>query len=110
LIFAREIALSDNTVQTRQNKIDEYKEKFANSYIAAGLGMIYDVIDPRDTRKSLSQALDMLYNKKEDRPTNKHKNIRYENKIINNVIRTLCMDDVMLYLQCKSFLYCLITS
>ena len=54
---------------------DEYKEKFANPYIAAGLGMIDDVIDPRDTRKSLSQALEMLYNKKEDRPKKKHGNI-----------------------------------
>ena len=75
IIFAREIALSDNPEQTRQNKIDEYKEKFANPYIAAGLGMIDDVIDPRDTRKSLSQALEMLYNKKEDRPKKKHGNI-----------------------------------
>lgn len=75
IIFAREIAQSENPEQTRQEKIDEYKEKFANPYIAAGLGMIDDVIDPRDTRKSLSQALEMLYHKKEDRPKKKHGNI-----------------------------------
>ena len=75
IIFAREIAESDNPEQTRQEKIDEYKEKFANPYIAAGLGMIDDVIDPRDTRKSLSQALEMLYNKHEERPKKKHGNI-----------------------------------
>lgn len=75
IIFAREIAESEHPEQTRQEKINEYKEKFANPYIAAGLGMIDDVIDPRDTRKVLSQALEMLYNKKEDRPKKKHGNI-----------------------------------
>ena len=75
IIFAREIAQSENPEQTRQEKIDEYKEKFANPYIAAGLGMIDDVIDPRDTRKSIAQALEMLYNKKEERPKKKHGNI-----------------------------------
>src|SRR5690625_19940 len=75
IIFAREIAESDNPEQVRQAKIDEYKEKFANPYVAAARGMIDDVIDPRDTRKSLSQALEMLYNKKEDRPKKKHGNI-----------------------------------
>ncbi|WP_277674269.1 carboxyl transferase domain-containing protein, partial [Piscibacillus halophilus] len=60
---------------TRQNKINEYREKFANPYVAAGLGMVDDVIDPRETRIKLSQALDMLKNKKEQRPKKKHGNI-----------------------------------
>lgn len=75
IIFAREIAESENPEQTRQEKIDEYKEKFANPYIAAGLGMVDDVIDPRDTRLKLIQSLDMLYDKKEERPKKKHGNI-----------------------------------
>jgi len=75
IIFAKEIADSDQPEQTRQKKIDTYREKFANPYIAAGLGMVDDVIDPRETRIKLIQALEMLYNKQETRPKKKHGNI-----------------------------------
>lgn len=75
IIFAKEIAESDNPEATRQDKINTYREKFANPYVAAGLGMIDDVIDPRETRKKLIQALEMLYNKQEARPKKKHGNI-----------------------------------
>ncbi|HLR59846.1 MAG TPA: acyl-CoA carboxylase subunit beta [Pseudogracilibacillus sp.] len=75
VIFAREIAESDDPEAKRQEKIDEYKEKFANPYVAAGLGMIDDVIDPRETRLKLIQSLDMLRDKKEERPYKKHGNI-----------------------------------
>lgn len=75
IIFAKEIAESEKPEATRQEKIDTYREKFANPYVAAGLGMIDDVIDPRETRIKLIQALEMLYNKQEDRPKKKHGNI-----------------------------------
>lgn len=75
IIFARDIANSDDPDATRQAKIDEYKNKFANPYVAAGLGMIDDVIDPRETRIKLIQSLEMLRNKKEERPFKKHGNI-----------------------------------
>ncbi|WP_040228658.1 acyl-CoA carboxylase subunit beta [Bhargavaea cecembensis] len=75
IIFAREIANSDNPEATRAAKIEEYKQKFANPYVAASHGMVDDVIDPRDTRIKLIQALDMMRNKKEDRPKKKHGNI-----------------------------------
>src|SRR5690625_150804 len=75
IIFAKEIAASDQPDQFRQEKIDTYREKFANPYIAAGLGMVDDVIDPRETRIKLIQSLEMLYNKQEDRPKKKHGNI-----------------------------------
>ncbi|WP_175615492.1 acyl-CoA carboxylase subunit beta [Piscibacillus halophilus] len=75
IIFAKDIKESSNPEETRQNKINEYREKFANPYVAAGLGMVDDVIDPRETRIKLSQALDMLKNKKEQRPKKKHGNI-----------------------------------
>ena len=63
-----------------QNKRDKKKlmnirNKFANPYIAAGLGMVDDVIDPRDTRIKLVQSLEMLKNKEESRPKKKHGNI-----------------------------------
>ncbi|MEC5422318.1 acyl-CoA carboxylase subunit beta [Virgibacillus sp. C22-A2] len=75
IIFAKEIADSKNPEETRQEKIDTYREKFANPYVAAGLGMVDDVIDPRETRIKLVQALEMLYNKQEERPKKKHGNI-----------------------------------
>jgi len=74
-IFAKEIRESANPEQTRKEKIDMYRDKFANPYIAAGLGMVDDVIDPRETRIKLIQALDMLAHKNEDRPAKKHGNI-----------------------------------
>src|SRR5699024_8385973 len=61
IIFAKDIANSDNPEQTRQEKIDECRDKFAIPYIAAGLGMVDDVIDPRETRMKLIQSLEMLY-------------------------------------------------
>lgn len=75
IIFAKEIKESANPEQMRQEKIDMYREKFANPYIAAGLGMVDDVIDPRETRIKLKHALDMLANKEEVRPAKKHGNI-----------------------------------
>ncbi|WP_394187840.1 acyl-CoA carboxylase subunit beta [Paenisporosarcina quisquiliarum] len=75
VIFSREIAQSDNPEKTRATKIEEYREKFANPYVAAARGMVDDVIDPRETRIKLIQALDMMRNKKESRPAKKHGNI-----------------------------------
>lgn len=75
IIFAREIANSEDPEATRAEKIEEYREKFANPYVAASLGMVDDVIDPRDTRIKIIQSLEMLRNKKEDRPWKKHGNI-----------------------------------
>ncbi|MFC3039000.1 acyl-CoA carboxylase subunit beta [Virgibacillus xinjiangensis] len=75
IIFAKEIAESENPEHTRQEKIDLYRKKFANPYVAAGLGMVDDVIDPRETRIKLVQALEMLHNKQEERPQKKHGNM-----------------------------------
>lgn len=65
-------ALADGT---RLEKIEEYRNMFANPYVAASHGMVDDVIDPRDTRKVLKQSLEMLRTKKETRPKKKHGNI-----------------------------------
>jgi propionyl-CoA carboxylase beta chain len=75
IIFAKEIEKSENPEATRQQKIEEYRQKFANPYVAASRGMVDDVIDPRETRIKLIQALEMLRNKKEERPKKKHGNI-----------------------------------
>lgn len=75
IIFAREINKSENPDETRAQKIAEYRDKFANPYVAASMGMVDDVIDPRETRIKIIQALEMLSNKKETRPSKKHGNI-----------------------------------
>ncbi|MCD7033245.1 acyl-CoA carboxylase subunit beta [Metabacillus sp. GX 13764] len=75
IIFAKEIQASDDPEATRAKKIEEYREKFANPYVAASQGMVDDVIDPRETRVKLVQALEMLSTKKEERPYKKHGNI-----------------------------------
>lgn len=75
IIFAKEIQNSDNPELVRQQKIEEYRDKFANPYVAAARGMVDDVIDPRETRIKIIQALEMLRNKKESRPYKKHGNI-----------------------------------
>ncbi|MFC0269861.1 acyl-CoA carboxylase subunit beta [Metabacillus herbersteinensis] len=75
IIFAKEIQNSPNPEETRANKIEEYRKKFANPYVAASQGMVDDVIDPRETRIKLIQALEMLRTKKEHRPKKRHGNI-----------------------------------
>ncbi|MFC5463201.1 acyl-CoA carboxylase subunit beta [Lederbergia graminis] len=75
IIFSREIENSENPEETRQEKMESYREKFANPYIAAAHGMVDDIIDPRETRIKLIQALEMLRNKREVRPKKKHGNI-----------------------------------
>jgi propionyl-CoA carboxylase beta chain len=75
IIFAREIENSEDPVAARAAKIAEYREKFANPYVAAAHGMVDDVIDPRETRKKLKESLEMLNNKTEIRPAKKHGNI-----------------------------------
>jgi propionyl-CoA carboxylase beta chain len=75
IIFASEIEKSANPEETRTQKIEEYRQKFANPYVAAKYGMVDDVIDPRETRIKIIQALEMLRDKHEERPKRKHGNI-----------------------------------
>lgn len=75
IIYSKEIASSDDPIATRTALIDEYKNQFANPYVAAGAGMVDDVIDPRETRVKLYEALELLRHKWESRPPKKHGNI-----------------------------------
>jgi len=56
--------------------VKEYKERFANPYVAAEKGIIDDVINPEETRPVLIKALEMLKDKREARPLKKHGNIQ----------------------------------
>ena len=53
-------------------KIDEYKRIFANPYRAAELGFVDEIIEPKYTRPMIAKALEMLENKREERPPKKH--------------------------------------
>jgi len=64
-----------NADKIRKEKVEEYKEKFLNPYIAAEEGRVDLIIEPKDTRKTLVKCLEMLLNKREKRPAKKHGNI-----------------------------------
>ena len=75
IIFRREIEASSDPDTRRKELIDDYKERFANPYIAASRGFVDDVIDPRQTRVKIIRALEMLENKTDSNPPRKHGNI-----------------------------------
>jgi len=75
ILFKREISDADDPEEATQARIDEYRDRFANPYIAAARGYVDDVIDPRETRPRLISALDMLRNKRDENPAKKHGNI-----------------------------------
>jgi len=75
IIFRKEIAESKDPEAFRKKLIKEYRDKFANPYIAAEQGFIDAVIDPIETRPMLVRALEAFANKRESRPPKKHGNI-----------------------------------
>jgi len=75
IIFAREIKEASDPAAKLQEKIEEYREKFANPYVAASKGYVDEVIEPKVTRYKLIKALKMLENKRDDNPAKKHGNI-----------------------------------
>jgi len=75
IIYGRELAESEDPVTARAAKIDAYRTQFANPYIAAGAGMVDDIIDPRETRMKLADAVHLLRHKYESRPPKKHGNM-----------------------------------
>jgi propionyl-CoA carboxylase beta chain len=75
ILFRRELDEAEDSEAAETAQIEEYRETFANPYIAAARGYIDDVIDPRETRERLISALDMLQNKRDQNPPRKHGNI-----------------------------------
>ena len=75
IIFKKEIAGSKNPEAELQKKTEEYREKFANPFIAAARGYVDDVIEPKSTRPRLIRAFEMLRTKKDSNPPKKHGNI-----------------------------------
>ncbi len=75
ITFRGDIRESENPEEQRQRLIQEYRDKFANPYVAAARGYIDDVIDPRETRPKVIKALKMLKGKAVINPPKKHDNI-----------------------------------
>jgi len=75
IIFRKELSKTKNPDKKRAELVKEYREKFANPYIAASRGYIDDVIEPSTTRARLINALEMLSNKRDKNPGKKHGNI-----------------------------------
>ncbi|MFB0533490.1 MAG: acyl-CoA carboxylase subunit beta [Anaerolineae bacterium] len=75
IIFRKEIAAAEDPEAERTQLVQDYRGKFANPYIAAARGYIDDVIEPRETRPRLIEALKMLQNKRDSNPAKKHGNI-----------------------------------
>lgn len=75
ILFRRDIAAAEDPEAATEERMAEYRERFAHPYIAAARGYLDDVIDPRDTRPRLISALEMLRNKRDENPVKKHGNI-----------------------------------
>jgi propionyl-CoA carboxylase beta chain len=75
VIYRRELAAAKDIEKQRQERVAEFREKFANPYIAAEHGFIDEVIEPKYTRRKLITALRMLDTKRDTNPPKKHGNI-----------------------------------
>jgi len=75
IVGRQEIAEAADPEEARAKLIRQYREQFANPYVAASLGYVDDVIEPRETRPRLINALHMLENKRDTNPPKKHGNM-----------------------------------
>ncbi len=75
IINRRELAEADDLAETKTKLADAYRERFAHPYIAASRGYVDDVIEPRETRSRLINALQVFQNKRDENPPKKHGNI-----------------------------------
>jgi len=75
VLYRREIAKADDPTALRRQKVSEFREKFANPYVAADRGFIDEVIEPRHTRRKIVAGLEMTRTKRERTPPRKHGNI-----------------------------------
>jgi propionyl-CoA carboxylase beta chain len=75
IVYRRELTAADDKEAARRQKIDEFRERFANPFVAAERGFIDDVIEPHQTRPKVIRALRMLATKVDTMPRKKHGNI-----------------------------------
>jgi propionyl-CoA carboxylase beta chain len=75
ILYKRELDAAADVAAARAEKITEYRQKFANPYVAAERGFVDEVILPRHTRSKLITALNALDTKRDKNPAKKHGNI-----------------------------------
>ena len=75
ILYRHELAESSSPEELRRRKVEEFRGKFANPYVAAERGFIDEVIEPRTTRSKVIRALRLLKTKKDVVPPRKHGNI-----------------------------------
>jgi propionyl-CoA carboxylase beta chain len=75
ILNRRELGKAKDPEALRKKLIEDYNDKFANPYIAAELGYIDDIIEPRETRPRIIAALESLVNKRQSLPPKKHGNL-----------------------------------
>jgi propionyl-CoA carboxylase beta chain len=75
ILYRREIESAPDPAAARAEKVGEFREKFANPYIAASRGFLDEIIQPRETRRKLIRALRHLETKRDRNPPKKHGNI-----------------------------------
>ena len=75
IVYKSEINGAEDKEKLREKKVDEFRKKFANPYIASEKGFVDEVIEPKVTRPKLIAALKMLENKRDQNPPKKHGNI-----------------------------------
>ena len=75
IVYRRELLAAEDKDGVRKQKIEEFRDRFANPFVAAERGFIDDVIEPRLTRPKVIRALRMLANKVDTMPRKKHGNI-----------------------------------
>src|SRR5207245_93274 len=75
VLYRRELARSADGDALRAQKTAEFREKFANPYVAADRGFVDEVIEPRHTRRKIVAGLEMTENKRDKNPPKKHGNI-----------------------------------
>ena len=75
ILYKRDLELADDADQLRKQRVEEFREKLANPFVAASRGFIDEVIQPRATRPRLIAALASLDGKRDKNPPKKHGNI-----------------------------------
>jgi propionyl-CoA carboxylase beta chain len=75
ILYKRELETAADPTRARAEKVEEFREKFANPFVAASRGFIDEIIRPRETRRKLITALKNLETKRDKNPPKKHGNI-----------------------------------
>jgi propionyl-CoA carboxylase beta chain len=75
ILYRKELGETPDGARFREARTAEFREKFANPYVAADRGFVDEVIEPRHTRRKIIAGLEMARSKRDKNPPRKHGNI-----------------------------------